>query len=137
MDRILEVSNAKQGMYVPANKNPADLDTRCVAAKDIEESTWLCGPTDMCSETMDSRDESFPLVDPDKGTEVRPVVTTLKSETSEETHLGVHRLEMFSSWRRLVIASSLLRQIAHQRMFNIQCEYKSVLLFGSTISYYL
>lgn len=48
VERIRRSTEPTQWFYVPTDKNPADLGTRALNSKDLQNSIWLNGPTYLC-----------------------------------------------------------------------------------------
>ena len=114
VSRIRLSSKPAQWKYVQSNMNPADLATRSVDAKDLQDCTWLKGPKFLKSDSHDSGLRPFPMVDPDSDKEVRPEVRCYKTEEVDvyTPRLGSHRFESFSDWKVLVRSTALLKYVA-------------------------
>ncbi|XP_061191617.1 uncharacterized protein LOC133199804 [Saccostrea echinata] len=105
-------SKPEQWTFVSTQDNPADIGTRCyTSVEDMSQSDWLRGPIQLRS-VEKVEDKSFPLVNPDADTEIRPIVCVKKTEVKE--HL-VDRFEKFSSWTRLVNAVSYLKRFCRRK----------------------
>lgn len=108
VQRIRRSTKPTQWHYISTSHNPADLATRSVPAAMLGETTWVKGPTFLLQAEEPPASEAFDLIDPDSDTEVRAHITNL---SNDGTHLGSHRFERFSSWKRLVRATSSLIHI--------------------------
>ena len=111
VERILRTAQSEQWTYISTHQNPADSGTRCLQAAELQQSTWLLGPSHLHLSGETSHD-SFPLIDPDEDNEIRPTVKSMKSKFQICSSLGSQRFERFSSWRRLVEAIAFLQQKA-------------------------
>ena len=100
--------------YVQSDMNPADIPTRSVDAKDLQDCACLKGPKFLKSDSRDSGLRPFPMVDPDSDKEVRPEVRCYKTEEVDAytPRLGSHRFESFSDWKVLVKSTALLKYVA-------------------------
>ncbi|XP_064077911.1 uncharacterized protein LOC135195560 [Macrobrachium nipponense] len=126
--RIRKFSNPSQWGYVPIDHNPADLGTRSVLTKDLQDSIWLFGPQQfLASNCKKSCNQGHQLVDPDEDYEIRPTVTVLKTCAPSESVLETHRFERFSNWKRLVKAIAFLKRLTHA------CRSKKLLTNAITI----
>ncbi|KAL5020965.1 hypothetical protein ScPMuIL_000120, partial [Solemya velum] len=115
VERIRKSSHPDQWNYVPTHLNPADVGTRTLHARELQDSAWICGPTVFLQRSTQTPQpaENFDLVDPEQDEEIRPKanVTVLKTavESSSLSDLGTHRYERFSTWRKLIEAITLLK----------------------------
>ena len=109
VDCLHRTSRPEQWSYISTELNPADSGTRCLHAANVQESTWLIGPTHLHHDDETSHD-NFPLVDPNEENEVRPSVKSMKAIVHTNLSLGSNRFDKFSSWRRLVEAIAFLRR---------------------------
>lgn len=105
VQKILKVAPANHWSYVQSEKNPADIGSRSIAARDLQGSKWIKGP-DSLLKTQDCN-EVFPLVDAENDSNVRPQLSSLKTVTKKP--FGVERFDRFSTWNSLVNALSALR----------------------------
>ena len=116
VQRILQSTRSEQWSYVPSEKNPADHGSRSVPAAELAGTTWLTGPaflTKQVTPEVTTGDEAtYDLVGPDSDAEVRPKVTSLATQISEDK-LGSERFEHFSKWSSLTKAVARLCHIAH------------------------
>jgi len=113
VDRIRHSSKPSDWHHVSTDENPADLGTRSVQATNLQDSSWLTGPTFLRQpETMENGDEDFPLVEPDDDREVRPQLVCCKSSVDEG--LGLQRFTRFSRWQSLVRAIGVLKKFVRQ-----------------------
>lgn len=104
VQRILEVSDSGQWVFVPTKENPADFGTRgLLTAKEVQEK-WICGPNHVKVDTS-LVDEEYPLVDPEEDKEIR--VTSHKTEVNTIMN---DRTERFSDWSRLLDALCVLKR---------------------------
>lgn len=109
---IRKSTTPEQWHFVPTSLNPADHATRSLHVSDLKVSTWLTGPVFLkkFTEELPANMESFDLVDPDMGVEVRPNCKVLRTQT-EEPYLGSQRFEKFSTLRSLTHSIGLLIHI--------------------------
>ncbi|XP_062594008.1 uncharacterized protein LOC134255490 [Saccostrea cucullata] len=113
VDVIRHSTTSDQWTYVSSEDNPADIGTRSIPANEIEQSAWIQGPSVLRSEhPLDHRETSYELLDPEEDKEVRPVIVTKMTSASQETVIGVHRFERFSTWRSLVRAIARIKRLA-------------------------
>ncbi|XP_061190337.1 uncharacterized protein LOC133198227 [Saccostrea echinata] len=114
IDMIRHSTTSDQWTFVSSEDNPADIGTRSIPANEIEQSAWIQGPSILRSEhPLEHRKTSYELIDPEEDKEVRPVViVTKKSSAIQETVLGIHRFERFSTWRSLVRAKARIKCVA-------------------------
>ena len=106
VERIRKSSSPSQWCYVSTQHNPADLATRPIKAKDLENSMWLHGPQFLYQQSQSEPERTPPnltVVQPDDP-EVRPKLKTLSTTVGRVTHLETHRFSRFSEWSRLVRA---------------------------------
>ncbi len=71
---------------------------------------WTCFPT-QALEPSQKAQESFQLVDPAQDVEIRPLVTSLISQTTQRC-LYSQRFQRFSTWDSLLRAVALLIHVA-------------------------
>ncbi|XP_048751486.2 uncharacterized protein LOC125663228 [Ostrea edulis] len=114
VQRIRKFTTPNQWNYVPTDRNPADLATRCLPAAELQDSTWLQGPNYLVMKKEQQCDENeHLLIDPDEDKEIRPVVSTMKTHTSNENddrlESVIERFQRFSDWKTLVLAMNFLR----------------------------
>ncbi|KAK3102609.1 hypothetical protein FSP39_012632 [Pinctada imbricata] len=107
---IRNLSEPHQWSYVNTSVNPADVGTRGISPKDLENSLWLSGPN---SPPDDSSSVDHPLVDPEADNEVRCKASDAELEI--RSGLGSHRFSRFSSWNSLVEAIALLQRFIDYR----------------------
>ena len=100
VSRILKVSEPKQWKYIPTGKNPADIGTRGIRSKDLQESMWIQPPLDIMRDAQDDR--TYELVNAAADVEVRPEMTCAKTKTESFLPLGTDRFSRFSTWSSLV-----------------------------------
>ncbi|XP_027897195.1 uncharacterized protein LOC114159423 [Xiphophorus couchianus] len=123
--RIRRSSHPKQWKYVSTVENPADCATRSVPAAFLSNTSWLRGPSFLTEPRQESLEQgSFELVEPNVDVEVRPQISTLKTQASL-TLLGSHRFSKFSTWQALRRAIATLLHVAisfHTVTENRQCK---------------
>ena len=109
VDRIRKLSSPEQWNYISRRENPADQTTRPVNADKLSGSMWLKGPSIKQSNNISSKQmENFELIEPESDKEIRPIIHVAKTEISQT--LGTTRFSKFSSFKRLVMAISKLKQ---------------------------
>ncbi|KAK3108403.1 hypothetical protein FSP39_007296 [Pinctada imbricata] len=86
VSRILKVSEPSQWMYVQTDKNPADVGTRGIRSRDLQQSLWLQPPMDILRAVPKS--ETHDLVDTAVDVEIRPEVICAKTDTMPSVFLG-------------------------------------------------
>ena len=89
VERIRKSSSPSQWRYVSTQHNPADIATRPGKAKDLESSTWLCGPQFLYKQGHSEVERSQPnfTVIQSNDPEVRPELKTLSTKVRKGTHL--------------------------------------------------
>ncbi|XP_075438936.1 uncharacterized protein LOC142481354 [Ascaphus truei] len=110
VERIRKSTQPEQWHHVPTEQNPADHATRSVPASQLQNTSWLTGPTFLAqpAETLPTPVDDFELVDPEKDTEIRPPqVSVVLTNVSHKNAFGSHRFQRFSKW------TALLRTVAH------------------------
>nr|XP_022305787.1 uncharacterized protein LOC111112553 [Crassostrea virginica] len=146
VQHIRETTSPDQWQYVPTQKNPADLATRCLTADKINDSIWIKGPKEFLDQqykegTLEISEDSYPLLSPCEDKEVRPMEPVCTFSTNvhadKKNGLGSHRFEHFSSWRKLVGAIVLLKLYVRRwkRSDTSQIREKSVSLYLETEKY--
>ena len=121
--RIRLFSNPSQWRFVRSEHNPADVATRPVHASTLQDSSWICGPHSLLSNSV----EDFKLVDPEHDTEIRPDVICNRTDTADvtqsnresksstcQTEVFSERFTRFSSWKILVHAVARLKFVARR-----------------------
>jgi hypothetical protein len=112
VERIRRVSEPSQWHFVPTDRNPADVATRC-ALEDLDknEKVWLQGPANFLENkgSPATPEVAFPMVAPDEDCEVRPLVC--KTDVKDAHPPLSSRFEKFSSWNALVSSLTLLRHL--------------------------
>ena len=91
VERIRKSSSPSQWCYVSTQRNPADIATRTIKAKDLESSAWHCGPRFLHKQNQPEIGESQPnstVILPDDP-EVRPELKTLATKVGKDTHLTI------------------------------------------------
>eukprot|EP00794_Sanderia_malayensis_P004327 gene4327-4900_t len=113
VSRIRQSTHPNQWNYVHTSDNPADLATRPNSATELSASNWFEGPAflNQTSDSHDSIEKEFSLVEPNADIEVYPEATTLMTNL-ERLHLGSHRFSRFSNWKRLERTIAKLIQVA-------------------------
>ena len=123
VDRIRQFTEPNQWSFVPTEINPADLATRGLEVKDLQNSKWLSGPSFLCNH-VDQSQKFFPLVEPNKdkevkaftdvdsGEEAKPTIVVNQSKIENRFEPLSQRFLKFSSWKKLVRAVALLKHIA-------------------------
>lgn len=109
VSRIRKSSSPHQWNYVATEENPADQGTRGLLPEQLCDSLWLNGPDFLRGNLRNPNNEKFFLVDPDKDTEIRAEIVTLKTISSKST-LGISRFNRFGSWSSLVRAITLIKR---------------------------
>ena len=110
--RIRKSSDPEQWSYIAAGENPADEGTRCVPPELIMNSTWIKEPTFLAEQDLLQPDSDYALVDAMNDKEIKPSVTSLKTNVSKMHQLGTERFRRFSDWTRLVSVFPMLRHLA-------------------------
>lgn len=138
VDRIRKSSSPEQWTYVPSGLNPADQATRSVPAENIANSTWLTGPPRLLNDGSQEA-ENYPLIQPEKDTEIRQEVKTLKTVAPPKLTLGSQRFARFSTWKSLVKGVALLKHISRSQQTSGKChgwhfctDWRTVELYNST-----
>ncbi len=111
--QIRSSTKPEQWYHVGSDLNPADLGTRFIPATTLPHTNWYSGPEFLQQPFLGemAKDEPFELVEPEKDQEIRPQVTTLVTNVTEQS-LGSHRFEHFSEWRSLVRSIAKLVHVA-------------------------
>lgn len=116
VERIRKFTTPSQWNYVPTDRNPADLATRCLPAVELQDSSWLQGPKQLMMKKEQQYDgNEHLLIAPDEDKEIRPVVSSMKTRTSDENSNQLEsvtdRFQRFSDWKRLISAMNYLRYL--------------------------
>ncbi|XP_030580177.1 uncharacterized protein LOC115776592 [Archocentrus centrarchus] len=111
--RIRQCTHPDQWCYIPTNQNPADHATRRTSAEQLQQSSWLSGPSFITCDSAEGVPEPCfcSLVNPDTDAEIRPEVTTMITRTIG-AQLGSRRFERFSNWRKLCGVTAKLIHVA-------------------------
>ncbi|XP_033112194.1 uncharacterized protein LOC117113075 [Anneissia japonica] len=122
--RILRVSKPEYWKYIPTAMNPADVGSRSIKAKDLQNSPWLQGPTFLHKSSLPpslETDETNYDDDLDNDPEVRNTVSAYATEVEMTGVLESHRFNRFSSWLKLLraIASLILLANKSKRKANV------------------
>ncbi|XP_014824793.1 PREDICTED: uncharacterized protein LOC106904820 [Poecilia mexicana] len=106
--RILQSTRPTQWNYVCTDENPADHASWSVPPSKLAQTSWFTGPSFLYQsfEGNQYTGQSFELVEPQKDSEIRPLVQTC-STVVEKAPLSTDRFKRFSSF------SSLLRGVAY------------------------
>ncbi|XP_062587767.1 uncharacterized protein LOC134249430 [Saccostrea cucullata] len=113
--RIHRSSQPDQWNYIRTEINPADSGTRIMLASQLQDSSWLKGPDFLYTETKSDLSAGFHLVNPESDREIRPEVTTCKTNTDGMEKVGylrTSRFKRFSSWKSLLSAIRVLLRFA-------------------------
>ena len=111
VNRIRASSSPEQWSYVATDQNPADIATRHLSSTDLPDSVYLSGPSFLLQNVYDNEQEyKCTLVNPSTDKEVRPLVTTIKTDIHKDIGLS-NRFSHFSSWNSLVKAITLLKRV--------------------------
>ena len=118
---IRDVSEPSQWTYIDTSTNPADLATRGITVKVLQESDWLRGPSFLKSNspTTSPIDESDGDID-ENDPEVRQEVKVHAISTQRALGLGSERFGRFSEWSTLQRAIAKL--IMRAKRFKIKSE---------------
>ena len=108
--RILSSTSSRQWSYVMTDNNPADQGTRSLRPSEMQNSTWLIGPTSLVSEVSETA-ETYELHNPDSDNEIRRI-TTIKTDVHVVERLGCERFARFSRWESLLKAIIFLKLVA-------------------------
>ena len=113
VERIRRFTTPSQWNYVPTDRNPADLATRCLPADELRDSVWLKGPKHLLvnDQEHETSEHEHLLIDPNEDKEIRP--TCLKTEC--KPWLNTKRFERFSDWNRMVEGVALLKRFVAYR----------------------
>lgn len=85
VERIRKLTTPSQWNFVPTDCNPADLATRCLPAVELQDNSWLQGPNQlMLKKEQQYIGNEHLLIIPDKDKEIRPVVSSMKTRTSDK-----------------------------------------------------
>ena len=111
VNRIRASSSPEQWSYVATDQNPADIATRHLSSTDLPDSVYLSGPSFLLQNVYDNEQEyTCTLVNPSTDKEVRPLVTTIKTDIHKDIGLS-NRFSHFSSWNSLVRDITLLKRV--------------------------
>jgi hypothetical protein len=111
VNRIRASSSPEQWSYVATDQNPADIATRHLSSTDLPDSVYLSGPSFLLQNVYDNEQEyTCTLVNPSTDKEVRPLVTTIKTDIPKDIGLS-NRFSHFSLWNSLVRAITLLKRV--------------------------
>lgn len=90
--RIRKSTQPEQWHFVSTDHNPADHGTRPVPASLLGQTNWVSGPSWLkrSDEATLTQSESFELIDPESDADVRPLIATFTTKTSE-AQLSSHR----------------------------------------------
>ena len=117
VQRILKVAPANHWTYVQSTKNPADIGSRSVSARDLQDSEWIKGPDILLS--VQDFEKEFHLIDVDQDSNLRPQLSTFKTVTRKP--FGIERFQRFSTWNSLINAISMLRYVVLHKQ-GVQCD---------------
>ncbi len=78
--RIRKSTHPDQWYYVNTNRNPADLATKAVSAKHLQDICRFAGPQFLLQRDAQEWTETFELVEPDS--EIRPDISVLATKIS-------------------------------------------------------
>lgn len=106
VNRIRASSSHEQWSYIATDQNPADIATRHLSSTDLPDSVYLSVPSFLLQNVYDNEQE-YTLVNPSTDKEVRPLVTTIKTDIHDDIGLS----DRFSSWNSLVRAITLLKRV--------------------------
>lgn len=113
VERIRKSSSPEQWYYAPSHKNPADLATRSVDAKNLSSSMWHHGPTFLHHQEVSvNTNASLASETAEDDPEVRPVVQALATQIMPDKRLGTSRFARFSQWATLVRAIGRLSPLS-------------------------
>ena len=105
VQKILQLSEAKQWNYINTDSNPADIGSRgCSSTGQLK--TWLRGPDMLYKMNVESLEE-FSMVSPDEDKEIRAELITNKTFVVQSVQ---QKFDQFSSWKRLVAAIAVLKR---------------------------
>jgi hypothetical protein len=118
---IRDVSEPGQWEYIDTSTNPADLATRGITVKALQESDWLKGSSLLKSNSPNTPpvDESEEDVD-ENDPEVRQEVKVHATSTQKALGLGSERFDRFSEWSTLQRAIAKL--VMRAKRFKIKSE---------------
>ena len=108
--RILSSTSSRQWSYVMTDNNPADQGTRSLRSSEMQDSTWLIGPTSLVSEVSETS-ETYELHNPDSDNEIRRI-TTITNDVHVVDRLGCERFARFSQWESFLKAIIFLKLVA-------------------------
>ena len=100
--RIFSSTSFRQWSYVMTDNNPADQGTRSLRPSEMQDSTWLIGPSSLVSEVSENL-ETHELHNPDSDKEIRRI-TTIKFDVHVVDRLGCERFARFSRRESLIKA---------------------------------
>lgn len=103
VSRILKFSKPIQWMYIETDNNPADFGTRGIDSSDLQNCSWLTGQP-LLNIDFEDNSQQYPLFNSENDPEIRPQIRSMKTYF----RIGTSRYEKFSTWRKLVVAVSLL-----------------------------
>ncbi|XP_049341522.1 uncharacterized protein LOC125806060 [Astyanax mexicanus] len=111
--RIRRSTNPDQWTYIHTDHNSADHATRFMLAEQLQQSSWLSGPSFLSRNNPEEipKPHTFTLVEPDTDAEVRPEVTALATRAMD-AQLGSKRFERFSQWKNLCNTTAKLIHVA-------------------------
>jgi len=110
VQRIRQITEPEQWLYVQTDKNPADHASRGTSVSDLVSSNWFQGPEFLQDVAWEPTQEEARLTTGDP--EVRNIVLKIQAE---ETPLNLQkRLEKFSNWTSMVTALTVLKRAARR-----------------------
>ncbi len=110
VNRIRKSSQPQQWQYVATEQNPADHTTRPASVDILRTSNWFSDPGFLKHTGEPPQSNSFDLVDPELDVEVHPQVAVNYTKATEGQFSSA-RFERFSSWKRLLRATTKLIQV--------------------------
>ncbi|XP_060603719.1 uncharacterized protein LOC132756616 [Ruditapes philippinarum] len=110
IQKILQLSEAKQWNYINTKSNPADIGSRGCSSTD-QLRTWLQGPEMLYKRNVEKIEE-FSMIAPNEDKDVRAELTTNKTLVIKSLS---HKFDRFSCWKRLVTAIVVLKRAIRQR----------------------
>lgn len=113
VEKIIRISEPKQGIYVRSNLNPVGIATRTCSLSTNQSnlSLWLQEPKYLHVDDCNS-DEHFDLVSPEEDKEIRSDITVVKTNYEKCSVLDSDYFSKFCQWNRLISAFSPLKHIA-------------------------
>ena len=108
VQEIQDCTDKKQWRYIESKQNPADVASRGMKAKELQDSRWILGPEFLWSKdcTWLNCDEQSHILR-DDGPEVKKSVTMTTSSSGKGKSTLDERVERFSSWYRAQRAVAL------------------------------